>query len=172
MPKAKREAPPRASEILAPAQLINIAAQRPLRPGEHQALMEAFVDLDMKLRALRESNDRLRSSHEDAIASQDPHVRLEGNALLIKFPEQHYITLQLGETPDQKRIAVEALFRILSQRHTGERRSIGTAAAPVQYDVQAILRAIRADQISRVEPKRKVAASPDLSLADLDIDLS
>lgn len=161
----------RPSDILAPAQLANIAAQRPLRPGEHQALLEHLADLDMKLHAARESNDRYRTAHEEAITSQALRVTLEGNALILAFPEQHHITLQLGETPSQRAIAFEALLRILKERRSASRKSIGTAAAPVQYDIHSILRSIRQDQVSRVPAKQKSSCPPDITLEDLDIEL-
>lgn len=46
---------------------------------------------------------------------------------------------------------------------------IGTAAAPVQYDIEGIMRAMGSNMTGRLPPRRLVEAPSDLKLEDLDL---
>lgn len=93
-------------------------------------------------------------------------IWLIGDEIALCLPAQvegaRAHTIQLPATDK----GMVALMTILRDRARASNRTIGTKAAPVQYDVEALLRGM---SITKVPPAYKTEARPDLSLDDLDL---
>lgn len=155
-----------------PQTIISTTIQRKLRPGEAKLLSEILAAADRKIEALEASIARLRALHEGEISDLGIRVELQDNHLVLQFPNGHHIRLPLGSTQHDRAIAMQALLGVLRERQ-GKPSRLGTVAAPVQYDVQALLSAARKLPGTKVPPGRKAKrpAPKGLTLADLEIEI-
>lgn len=62
---------------------------------------------------------------------------------------------------------LSVLHTLRERSHQNAPKTIGNPAAPTQYDLDQITRAIAGGKVRRIEPKRE--ATEDLSLEDLDL---
>jgi hypothetical protein len=96
---------------------------------------------------------------------------LAGDKIHINFPptdghsRSHSVVLPADER------GMKVLLALMKERQQAEYTlTVATAAAPVQYDVDAILRAMgntQAPKITKVPPKHKMLAPENLTLEDL-----
>lgn len=147
-----------------PHQLLSAALSRKLSPSEANSLSTAISTLEERLLQCESHNARLRADHQQTLTSERVYVELESAALRLTFPEQHSVRVPLSEqTQHDMAMAMHMLLRILRSRH-GAKNIVGAPGAPTQFDVRAVLAALKGT------PATKVGKRPAKALADL-IDL-
>lgn len=131
--------------------ILRAARQRPLRPGEIEALSLYISGLERQVRTMREA----ASSTQCVELSLSP----DGAALNAILPgaPPHSVRLPLKDPA----LAIDFLLRALRAR-TGQPNPIGTPGAPTAADLEA-LRAAYRGKISRAK------APSDVSLEDLGL---
>jgi hypothetical protein len=112
------------------------------------------------------------------IPSHACSVWIAGDKIWAAFPGQgttHSVHVPADEA------GIKILLGILRARQIDGRHTVGTAAAPVQYDLETISKAMKITTVvkttiaplSETERKRALARQRDLDLADIlhDLDL-
>lgn len=170
---AKKRKAQRGPDLSDPVAIMGKAAFGALRPGELEALASHINNLELQVQTLLDQISRLQLGHKEIISSRHIGIGLSAYGTIeLLFPDQHTAQIPVGLTQHDSAIAMQALMTVLRNRAVAEGRTIGAQASPTQADLHKIYQASRA-QVTRIatEPKRKLAAPKDLSLADLDLDL-
>lgn len=88
---------------------------------------------------------------------------LEGKTLYVRFPDSHTITINTESSRNGEPLWPIILMGILKERARVAHAVIATGAAPVQYDIEGMMREMR---IARPE---NFQAKPTVAIEDIDL---
>lgn len=119
---------------------------------------------------LKSDLEHLQSRNADTPPRHAPysvHTWLEGKDLCIRFADSHTIRIDTARMRDGAPVWPDLLFTILQEQARDARPIIASAAAPVQYDIEAAIRRFRAERPENFQSKPSTPIEA-LDLSDLE----